>query len=117
MAANTGIKKWLWILLLAAIIYLGIKMAPTWIGYYVIDYDVKSKTKSSRFYSDKKIVESILKSADSWDVPLKKEDIVIKRGNSEIEVSLNYDVTISFFNRYEKKFHYSIRSVSPIKPK
>ncbi len=115
VAASIGIRRWLWILFIALFIYLGIKLTPPWIGYYMIKYEVETKAKNANFYSDEEILRDIIGSAKTWGISLDEEDVEITRDYERIDIALDYDITVDFAGRYEKTFYYNIHTVKPIK--
>ena len=106
-----------WIVFIVAVIYLGVKFIPPYFSYYVFKGEVAGAADTAHVNSDQVIVKNLLEEARDWGLPIKQEDIIVERGDSEIRVSIVYKVDVNFFNRYTKSLYFDIYSVKPIKTK
>ncbi|MFQ5586821.1 MAG: hypothetical protein ACE5GF_08385 [Thermodesulfobacteriota bacterium] len=110
MAGGRGFKRIFWILFLAISIYLGVKIAPPWVGYLILKYEVSSEARNAHHNEDEEILKKIITTADTWGVHLTSDDVTVERDENSIEITVEYTVTVHFFGRYSKDFWYSIYS-------
>ncbi|MBI3756313.1 MAG: hypothetical protein HY265_09150 [Deltaproteobacteria bacterium] len=107
----------IWILLIAAVVYGGVKFAPPYITYYMMKTEVENDAQTAHLYDDQKIVSLIMIRAKEFELPIDEKDIVVERREGEIEISLNYKIDVNFFTGYVKTLFFDIRTVKPIKAK
>ena len=108
-------KTLFWILVLFSVVYVGYKFVPPTVSYYMLKTDVEEEAKLAHVYNDRKLAERILKKASAWSVPIREEDIIIKRGLEKISISIRYTEKVNLFNQYTKVLHYNIVVEKPLK--
>ena len=90
------------IILLAAMIFAGVKLGPVYYANYIFEEDLKNVTSQAgaRFISDENIVDDILKVAREDNINLKQKDakqnITIQRFAGQIHINVKYYVPIDF---------------------
>lgn len=113
--SNIGVLVWM--LVIAAIVYAGVKFAPPYITYYMMKTEVENNAALAHLYTDEQIVKFIFIRVKEFELPIEEKDLVVDRRDSEIEISLNYKVDVNFFHNYTKTLFFNIRTVKPIKTK
>ena len=108
MARGISFRRLFWILFLGLAVYTGIKVVPPWAGYLLLKYEVASETKSAHLYTDDEIVGHIISAAGTWGVILGEDDITLERDDVNVEIMVNYSVTIHFLGRHSKTFWYEV---------
>lgn len=107
----------IWIVLIAAVVYVGVKFVPPYITYYMMKTEVENDAQTAHLYDDQKIVNLIMNRAKELELPVEDNNLVVERREDEIEISLNYKVDVNFFAGYVKTLFFDIRTVKPIKTK
>lgn len=94
---------------------IGIKVAPLMMRMGDLERDVRIYAdKANRIeYSDKVIIEQIVKSAHRYDLPVTEENIVVDRGKHRIVVSVNYTKAVEFPG-YTYNWEVNIREDRPL---
>lgn len=101
-------KTLFWLIVLAVALYGGYKLVPPSVSYYMMKTDVEEEAKIAHMYSDPALAGRILEKASSWSVPVRREDISISRGFSDITIEVRYTVEIEFIGGYKKINQYYI---------
>jgi hypothetical protein len=109
-----GLRGIFWIVFLCLALYSGYKIGLPYFSYKMMYYEVRSEAENARLYNDEEIRNRILKKAEDWSVPLKSRDLRIDRRARFIDISLDYSVTITFFQRYNRTFYYDISVREPL---
>lgn len=112
-----GIGALVWLFIIAVLVYLGIKFVPPYFTYYMFKGEVDGEAKTAHVYSDQDIIKHIMDRAKESELPIEEKDIVLERRESEIEVSITYDIVVNFFDRYFKTLHLEIHTTQPITAK
>lgn len=114
---KAGAGTLVWIVIIAAAIYGGVKIAPPYIIYYMMRTEVENDAQTAHLYDDEKIANLILNRAKEFELSIEENNLVINRREGEIEISLHYNTDINFLNQYVKTLYFDIRAVKPIKAK
>lgn len=77
--------------------------------------EVKDEAETASAYLDETLARRIVDKAAKWNVPLRREDIVIRRGFDDVTVEVNYSVEIDFPGGYKRIKHYSINVNTPLR--
>ena len=77
--------------------------------------EVKAAAEHAHQRSDGAITKSILEKSASWSIPIKKRDIIIRRGFESISINIEYSVTFTFFDSYNKTVKFQISVDVPMK--
>ncbi|MBI5467953.1 MAG: hypothetical protein HY891_02380 [Deltaproteobacteria bacterium] len=81
----------------------------------MIKTDVEEQTKIAHMYDDDALAARITKNAQSWSVPLAKDEIEVFRDRSDITITVRYTDTIVFFGRFIKEIPREITVQRPLK--
>lgn len=114
---NISIGNLIWVILIAAAVYFGIKFAPPYITYYMIKTEVANDADNAHLYTDEQIVKYIMIRVKELGLPIEEKNIIVERRDSDIEVSLNYKIDVNFFHRYTRTLYFNIDAVKPIRAK
>jgi hypothetical protein len=115
---NRGVGKVkiiFWLLVLFAISYSCYKLVPTFFHYQMMKYEVENEAEVAHLYKDTEIRDHILKRAREWYIPLKPYNLHVVRRTTTIDIEVYYEVTMNFFDRYEKTFKFDIKAREPLK--
>ncbi|HHL40596.1 MAG TPA: hypothetical protein ENJ37_08820 [Deltaproteobacteria bacterium] len=105
----------LWLLVLSSLFYVGSVVVPPYVSYRMLSYDVESEAEMAHLYSDARLAEHIMEKAGTWNVPLTRKGIIIKRDKREITLYIRYDVRHVFFGGYVWNHTYHIYVTRPLK--
>ena len=103
--------------LVVATAYLAIKFVPPYFHYYMLKGEVEAEAEGAHLHYDQDIIRNIKQRVKEAEMPVKEEGIILERRENEIEISINYEVKINFFNKYYKTLFFNIHTVEPIKVK
>ena len=87
-------KVILGLLFFAVVIFVTAKIVPNFFSSYQFQDDVASIVKFAGDKTDETLRGEILKKAESHDVPIKAEDIIMTRNNNSIQVTIDYTITV-----------------------
>ena len=97
---DVRLKTLFWIFFFAALLYGAYKIVPSYVSFYMTKTDVQEEAKIAHMYSDESLAKRILQNAETWSVPLTKDDIEIIRNNGYISITVRYTDRIVFFGRF-----------------
>jgi len=91
-----NLKAIVWTLILAALVYVGIKVMPI----LVIEYEFQDSIQNiARFASvnrqdNPKIQKAVVAEAEKDDLPVRPEDVKVEGTNGNVRISVDYAVTV-----------------------
>jgi len=103
--------------LVVATAYFAIKFVPPYFHYYMLKGEVEAEADGAHLHYDQDIIRNIKQRVKEAEMPVKEEGIILERRENEIEISINYEVKINFFNKYYKTLFFNIHTIKPIKVK
>ncbi len=103
--------------LVVATAYFAIKFVPPYFHYYMLKGEVEAEAEGAHLHYDQDIIRNIRQRVKEAEMPVKEEGIILERRENEIEISINYEVKINFFNKYYKTLFFNIHTIKPIKVK
>lgn len=103
--------------LVVATAYLAIKFVPPYFHYYMLKGEVEAEAEGAHLHYDQDIIRNIRQRVKEAEMPVKEEGIILERRENEIEISINYEEKINFFNKYYKTLFFNIHTIKPIKVK
>ncbi len=109
------LKTVFWIFFWAALLYGAYKFVPPYVSFYMIKTDVEEQTKIAHMYDDAALAARITKNAQSWAVPLAKDEVEVVRDRYNITITVRYTDTIVFFGRTVKEIPREITVQRPLK--
>ncbi|MBI3353786.1 MAG: hypothetical protein HY034_02705, partial [Nitrospirae bacterium] len=78
-SGNSKIFGLILILIVVSAIYLSYMLLPHYLNYYSFRDIAQAKTKMAQIIKEEQILNDLYKEAKKLDLPLEKEDIIIKR--------------------------------------
>ncbi len=108
-----------WILLFSLAVYVGYKVVPPTVSFYMMRGEVNSEInkKDTHLRSDDELAARLLDKAETWSIPVKRDDVIIRRPYGSISVNIDYSIAFTFFGRYTRVKKYSIDAKAPLKGK
>jgi hypothetical protein len=84
--------------MMVIVVLVAIKVTPIVMNVGELDREISALADRAnrREYNDERIQTSILKKAESLDLPVTKKNLSIKRTSNRIRVIVTYDVVIEF---------------------
>lgn len=79
--------------------------------------EVEEEARVAHMYTDEALASRIITKAAAWSIPLGPENLEIVRGREEIRITVDYTVTLNFFDRYEHELFYYIDVKEQLKEK
>ncbi len=77
--------------------------------------DVEEEAKIAHMYTDESLTQRILRNAETWSVPLTKDDIEIVRNNGYISITVRYTDRIVFIGDFVEEIPREIIVESELK--
>jgi len=97
------------VLLIACLI--AYKMVPVKVKAADMRDTVVDEAKSAGQHKDGVIMQNILRKADELDLPITEDNVEIQRGNSTIQIEVEYTVPVEFPGyTYQWSFHHKAES-------
>lgn len=90
------IKAIIYTLILAAAVYVAVKVVPI----YVAEYQLKDKiSEQARFavvnhYTEEQVRDILFKTIQDLDIPAKRDDIKVENNSHGMMISVNYSVPV-----------------------
>lgn len=94
--------------------YVGYKMLPPVFSNLMFKAGLEDELKTAYLFNDKALAVRIMKMAETWSVPVTEDNLVIKRGDKDISVSVSYHVTVDFYGSYKWEHDYDIYIQKPL---
>ena len=95
-------------LLLAAVIYFGLKIGKVYWDAYDYESEIKANARGAEILTDKQIRDRIIVKADSLGLPDEAKEITVERTGRHIVVSADYIVMVEL-PLHNRSFHFSPR--------
>lgn len=103
-----------WVLFLAAAGYAGYMIAPPYVSFYMFKMDIKEEAKFAHMYSNEKLLKRMMEKVESWKVPVGPDDIKISRTDSDVRVTVHYEVKLNFPGGNSRTLYYDIDVTKPL---
>ena len=89
-------KAIFWTLVLAALIYVAIKITPVYISEYQFQDGIQNIARfaSVNHTAPDLIKKSVMEEAQKEDLPVRMEDIKVQGGGSNVGIDVDYSVTV-----------------------
>src|ERR1019366_6728855 len=90
------LKPILWSLILASIVYVGVKVIPI----LVTEYEFQNRKKNSAQNASanggtvEKIRDAVLKEAEKKELPIRSEDVKVTGKDGNVRINVEYSVTV-----------------------
>ncbi|MEE9543260.1 MAG: hypothetical protein V3V95_05710 [Thermodesulfobacteriota bacterium] len=107
----------IWLLILVAIAYGGYKLIPMYYRHQMMTYEVDGQVKVAHRYDEDEIKDTLLEKVKEWGMPIKPDNILVDRRETNIIITVNYHVDIEFLNRFTRRFYFKIQKRGNIRDK
>ena len=111
---NSKIIVVLFLLAVAAAIYISYMLLPHYLSYYSFKDTIQEKAKFAQVMKNEDVLNDLYKKAKDLDLPLEKEDIIVKREEGRLHITAEWEVEVEFIGGYRKTIKFTI-DVSGIK--
>ncbi|MBI3354724.1 MAG: hypothetical protein HY034_07545, partial [Nitrospirae bacterium] len=69
----------------------------------------QAKTKMAQIIKEEQILNDLYKEAKKLDLPLEKEDIIIKRsGEGVLTITAQWEIEVEFIGGYKRSFQFTV---------
>ncbi len=97
----------IFLLLVGGGVYTAFAYIPPWMAYRAIRDQMVEQAREAAVVRDEEIVDRIVIVANSWEVPLTEEDIVLTRSDGRLSMATEWDITIHHFGVYDHQLHFA----------
>lgn len=105
---NSKIIGIFFILVVVSAIYLSYTLLPHYLNYYSFRDLAVAKISAARVMKDENILNDLYNKAKELDLPLEKEDIIIKREEGRLHITAEWEVEVEFIVGYKKTLKFTI---------
>ena len=105
------LKAILWTLVLAALVYVSVKVIPAFINEYEFQDGIQTLARFATVNREtpEQIREAVLKEAQKDDIAISPEDFKIEAVNGNVKIDVNYSVTVDLnVYKWTLNFHPSV---------
>ncbi|MBZ5696970.1 MAG: DUF4845 domain-containing protein [Acidobacteriia bacterium] len=109
------LKAIFWTLLLAAFVYVSVKVIPVLINEYEFQDGIQTLARFATInrQTPEQIRAAVLKEAQKDDVPIGAEDIKVEAVNGDVKISADYSVTLDLgVYQWTLNFHPSVSNTA-----
>jgi type III secretion system FlhB-like substrate exporter len=85
------------LLLIAVVIYTAYGFLPPWMAYRAMKEQMQDQARTVSVIPDEEIVERVYATAKEWSVPIKKDEILVKRTESHLTIATRWEVAVDIF--------------------
>jgi hypothetical protein len=91
-----NLKAIVWTLILAALVYVGIKVMPILVNEYEFQDSIQNIARfaSVNRQDNPKIQKAVVTEAEKDDLPVRPEDVKVEGTNGNVRISVDYAVTV-----------------------
>jgi len=101
------LSTFLFLLIIAGIIYLSIYLFPPWMDYFTFKGLMSEKAKSGGSLPAEEILKDLKSSAKELNIPLKEGAIRINRQETEMSIAAAWDIEVTLVDDYGLTLHFS----------
>lgn len=105
---NSKIIGIFFILAVITAIYLSYTLLPHYLSYYSFKDIAQERAKFAQVMKDEGILNDLHKKAKELDLPLEKEDIIVKREEGRLHITTEWEVEVEFIGGYKKTLKFTI---------
>ncbi len=96
------------LLLLGAMIFVGVMIAPPYFNNYQLQDAMKTEARFAGYNrkTDEEIREDVWKKVQELGIPVKRDDIHVVNENNTIQITVNYSIPVDMkFTQFTMDFH------------
>jgi hypothetical protein len=105
---NSKIIGLFFILVVVSAIYLSYTLLPHYLNYLSFRDLAGAKISAAKVIKDENILNDLYNKAKELDLPLEKEDIIVKREEGRLHITAEWEVEVEFIGSYKKTLKFSI---------
>jgi len=105
---NSKIIGIFFILVVVSAIYLSYTLLPHYLNYLSFKDLTGAKISAARIMKDENILNDLYNKAKELNLPLEKEDIIVKREEGRLHITAEWEVEVEFIGSYKKTLKFSI---------
>ncbi len=105
---NSKIIGIFFILVVVSAIYLSYTLLPHYLNYLSFKDLAGAKISAARIMKDENILNDLYNKAKELNLPLEKEDIIVKREEGRLHITAEWEVEVEFIGSYKKTLKFSI---------
>ena len=103
----------IYVMVAIVVIYAAIKTVPAYMDYYSMEDEVRHQVHLSAINPDTVILSDLKKKAEELGIPLKEEDIALRRDpDGTFVISLKWTVDVDYGYGFRRLFDFDISSTS-----
>jgi len=105
---NSKIIGIFFILVVVSAIYLSYTLLPHYLNYLSFKDLAGAKISAARIMKDENILNDLYNKAKELNLPLEKEDIIVKREEGRLHITAEWEIAVEFIGGYKKTLKFSI---------
>ncbi|MBI5180036.1 MAG: hypothetical protein HZA05_01375 [Nitrospirae bacterium] len=105
---NSKIIGIFFILAVVSAIYLSYTLLPHYLNYLSFKDLAGAKISAAQIMKDENILNDLYNKAKELNLPLEKEDIIVKREDGRLHITAEWEVEVEFIGGYKKTLKFSI---------
>jgi hypothetical protein len=102
-----SLKAVIWLALLAAVIYVGVKMGMPYFRYYAFESDVQELVGISIADADS-LRDKVMEKAWEYDIPIQSRDVNVSGRSGAFKVYVAWAETVNIFDLYAKTYEFTV---------
>ena len=107
MGDRGSIKGFFWLIILAAVVFVGISFSKPYYRYYTLGSHTRDFLKSD-IGNIEAIRKDVMDNAAELKVPLDEKDLEVVMVNKIIKVKATWSETVDFWGYYQKKIDFAM---------
>ncbi len=105
---NSKIIGIFFILVVVSAIYLSYTLLPHYFSYYSFNDLAQERAKFAQVMKGEDVLNDLYNRAKELDLPLEKEDIIVRREDGGLHITAEWKVEVEFIGGYKKTLKFSI---------
>ncbi len=105
---NSKIIGIFFILVVVSAIYLSYTLLPHYLNYYSFRDLAQENVKFTQVIRNEDILNDLYRKSQELELPLEKEDIIVKRERGRLHITAEWEVEVEFIGGYKKTLKFSI---------
>lgn len=105
---NSKIIGIFFILAVVSAIYLSYTLLPHYLSYYSFNDIVHERAKFAQVMKGEDVSNDLYNKAKELNLPLEKEDIIVKWEEGRLHIAAEWEVEIEFIGGYKKTLKFTI---------
>jgi hypothetical protein len=116
-SGGVTLGTFLFLFLIAGAIYLTLLYLPPWMAYRAMLDQIQEQAGTAAITSDNEIMTRLMATAREWEIPVTEDQIELKRTDTRVSISTQWDVTINLFGgQYQHILHFAPSTEAMVLP-